>query len=139
MEALVRTRDAALRITGGAGTYTYAVYVDGNDNGIRADDIAKGVDRVIHPQERLPDNFHGVDFGVLPGLPGPEGSTAPGIDPIRVGSGKMVTFTPRGTSTAGSLYIKGSRNAQYVVRVYGQTGKIRVLKFDRYRQEWKPL
>jgi hypothetical protein len=50
----------------------------------------------------------------------------------------MVTFTPTGTATSGSLYIRGRRDAQYVVRVYGETGKTRVLKFVPRSGQWIP-
>jgi hypothetical protein len=67
------------------------------------------------------------------------GGTPPGTDPIRLGSSSMATFAASGTSSSGSLYIRGRRNAQYVVRIYGQTGKTRVLKFDARSRQWKGL
>ncbi len=51
----------------------------------------------------------------------------------------MAVFSALGTSTPGSLYIRGRRDAQYAVRLFGQTGKIRVLKFDQKTRLWKPL
>jgi hypothetical protein len=51
----------------------------------------------------------------------------------------MVTFTPLGTSSPGSVYIKGRRDAQYVVRVFGTTGKIRILRFNPRSGTWKQL
>ena len=92
------------------------------------------------PPERLFDQFTGVDFGAIPGLPAVDvGGTPPGADPIRLGNSSLATFTPTGTSSSGSLYIRGRRNAQYVVRIYGQTGKTRVLKFDARTRQWKGL
>ena len=83
--------------------------------------------------------FAGVDFGALPGLPPVDpGGTPPGTDPIRLGSGNILTFTPLGTASTGSLYVRGRRNSQYVIRIIGETGKTRVLKFDLVSQEWKP-
>jgi hypothetical protein len=51
----------------------------------------------------------------------------------------MVTFTPLGTATTGSLYVRGRHEAQYVVRVFGETGKTRLLKFNRRSGTWNPL
>jgi prepilin-type N-terminal cleavage/methylation domain-containing protein len=139
MEAVSRTADAAMRFTMAGGSYGYAVYLDGNHNGVRSRDIQRGLDRVIQPRERLTDQFPGVDFGTLPNLPPVDGSSTPGMQPVRFGSGDTVTFTALGTSTTGSLYIRGRRTAQYVIRVFGQTGKIRILKFDSRLRAWRAL
>lgn len=140
MSAVVRTSNAAMRFTRAEQSYTYAVYLDGNRNGVRSLDILRGVDREIQKGERLSDLFPGVDFGAVPGLPSVEpGGPPPGDDPVRLGSTNMAAFSALGTSTPGSLYIRGRREAQYVVRLFGQTGKIRVLKFNPRTRQWKPL
>lgn len=140
MAAVVRTSNAAVRFIRVEHSYTYAVYLDGNRNGVRSLDILRGVDREIQKQERLSDLFPGVDFGAVPGVPSVEpGSPPPGDDPVRLGSTNMAAFSALGTSTPGSLYIRGRRDAQYVIRLFGQTGKIRVLKFNPRTREWKPL
>ena len=140
MDAVVRSADVGLQVTSTAGGYSYAVYLDGNRNGVRSADIQRGTDTRLVPPERLFDQFPGVDFGAIPGVPAVDsGGTPPGADPIRLGSGYMATFAASGTSSSGSLYIRGRRNAQYVVRIYGQTGKTRVLKFDARSRQWKAM
>jgi hypothetical protein len=140
MEALVRSADAAMRFVQTGEGYAYAVYVDGNGNGVRTRDIQRGMDRLVQPQESLSNHFPHVEFGTLAGLPGVDPTAPPpGSDPIRLGNGNMVTFTALGTSTAGSLYIRGRRDIQYVVRIFGDTGKIRILKFDPKTSTWKSL
>lgn len=140
MDAVLRSADVGLQVTSTSGGYSYAVYVDGNRNGVRAADIQAGTDRRLVPPERLPDQYSGVEFGAIVGLPAVDsGGTPPGTDPIRLGSGNTATFAASGTSSSGSLYIRGRRNAQYVVRIYGQTGKTRILKFDARSRQWKGL
>jgi type II secretory pathway pseudopilin PulG len=140
MDAIVRSADVGLQITQTTAGYSYSVYVDGNRNGIRSLDIQTGSDRQIVQSERLFDQFPGVDFGALPGLPAVDpGGTPPGSDPIRLGAGNLATFSATGTSSTGSLFVRGRRNSQYAVRIYGQTGKVRVLKFDARTNQWKPL
>lgn len=139
-EALARSTDAALRFVRVGPTYRYGAYIDGNANGVRSADITNGIDRLISPEERLGDQFAGVDFGVLPGLPAPEGSnTAPGVDPVRLGTGDIATFSPQGTATPGSLYILGPHAVQLMIRIVGETGRTRILKFDARNRNWKPL
>jgi type II secretory pathway pseudopilin PulG len=123
MEAVARSTSVAMRFKTDASGY-----------------IQAGVDRQIALVERLGDSFAGVEFGTLPDLPPVDpGGTPPGDDPIRIGASDLLTFTPHGTSTTGSLYIRGRRGDQYVVRIFGDTGKTRVLKFDVRSGKWKPL
>jgi type II secretory pathway pseudopilin PulG len=140
MEAVMRSSDVGVRFTPGAdGRYAYAVYVDGNFNGVRSADIRSGVDRQLMPPEKLADMFAHVDFGALPNLPAVDaGGTPPGDDPIRLGASSIATFTAKGTSSTGRVYIRGER-AQYVVRVFGDTGKTRVMKFEASTRQWRPL
>jgi type II secretory pathway pseudopilin PulG len=137
MEAVGRSSDVALHVVQASGGYQFATFLDGNGDGVRTRDIQSRVDPQLTPFERLPDRFSGVDFGVLPGLPPVDsGSSAPGTDPIKLGSSNILTFTALGSSSTGSLYLKGGRNSQYVIRVYGETGKTRVLRFDARQQRW---
>lgn len=136
VRALARSRATALRIRADGGGYTIAVFEDGNGNGVLATDIASGIDPVVAPVERIPDLYAGVDFGALPGIPGAEGSTAPGSDPIRLGASDSVTFSPLGTATPGSLYLRGRGATQYVVRIYGETGRTRALRYNARTRTW---
>jgi prepilin-type N-terminal cleavage/methylation domain-containing protein len=140
MASVARLTNVAVRFTRSGSSYVFAVYEDGNENGVLTRDIQLGIDRQVQPPERLPDNFVGVDFGVLPNLPSvdPSGSP-PGSDPIRLGSSDMVSFTALGTSTSGTLYVRNRRHGQYAVRIFGETGKTRLLKFDARRGLWISL
>jgi type II secretory pathway pseudopilin PulG len=134
--AIARNRDVALRITHGTRGYVVSTFEDDNRNGVLTQDIREGIDVPVGPAERLNDQFPGVDFGALPAIPGAEGSAPPGTDPIRLGAADAVTFTPVGTATAGSLYIRGRGAIQYVVRVYGETGRTRILKYNTRTRAW---
>ena len=140
MEAVMRSAHVALQFTQTASGYSYAVYVDGNRNGVQTRDIQRGIDRLVGAPEQLPDQFTGVEFGAIPGLPAVDaGSTAPGTDPIRLGSGNVASFSAFGTSSSGTVYIRSRRDAQYAVRIFGETGRTRMWKFDRGAREWRPL
>ena len=140
MEAVGRSANVALRFTATASGYAFAMYADGNGDGVLTKDITKGIDPRVGAVEQLADTFAGVDFGVLPGLPPVEsGSPAPGTDPIKLGAGDLLSFSASGTSSSGSLYIRGRGGAQYVLRVLGETGRARLLVFDPQRKKWRPL
>jgi type II secretory pathway pseudopilin PulG len=138
-EAVARSADVAMLFTLVDGVYAYAVYLDGNRNGVRTRDIQRGVDRPIGVAERLGNSFSGVDFGAIPGLPPVDpAAAAPGDDPIRLGPTGFASFSAMGTATPGSLYIRSRRGAQYVVRIFGETGKTRVLRFNARTKQWTP-
>ena len=140
MNAIARSADVGLEFVSTPKGYTYAAYMDGNRNGVRTADIRGGVDGSLTTAERLADRFSGVDFGVLPGLPSVDpGSSPPGSDPVKLGTSNILTFTPFGTSSAGSLYVRGRRDLQYVIRIFSETGKTRVLRFDSRARQWRPL
>src|SRR5258706_16013502 len=65
MEAVVRSAAVAVLFTQDSAGYSYAVYVDGNGNGVLARDIERGIDRRIGAVERLSEQFTGVDFGTI--------------------------------------------------------------------------
>jgi type II secretory pathway pseudopilin PulG len=139
-DAVSRTRNTAMQFAATGSTYAFAVYVDGNRNGVRTSDIHQGIDTPIAHPERLSDQFPGVDFGTLPGLPAVAAEDLPpGGDPIRLGGGNMATFTSSGTSSTGSIYIRGRGTAQFVIRLFGQTGKTRILRFNAQSRTWVPL
>ena len=138
MEAVSRTADVAVRFERDALGYWYAVYLDGNRNGVLTRDIRAGVDRELDRPRRVSEGFSGAELAALPGLPPVDPATPPpGDDPVHLGPGGLATFTPRGTSTPGSLYVRSAR-AQYVVRIFGDTGKIRILKYDPRGPRWLP-
>ena len=138
-DAISRARDVAIRFTQTNGAYSFTVYVDGNRNGVLAHDIQRGIDRAVRGPERLSDNFRNVEFGVQPGTPAIDpGGDPPGDDPIRLGTSNSVTFNPLGGATSGTIYLTGNGGAQYAVRIFGVTGKIRVYRFNRATGKWLP-
>ena len=139
MEAVSRRATTAIRFTQTGGTHSFAVFVDGNGDGVKSLDIDRGIDRRTTAEERLSDHFRGVEFGVLPGLsPVDSSAPAPTADPIRFGVVNAVSFTPVGTATPGSVYVLGGHEQQYVISVFGETGKTRILYFNKRRGAWEP-
>lgn len=139
MEAITRSRDVAIHFSADSRGYVFAVYVDGNDDGVRTRDIQRGTDFQVARPERLSANFPGVEFAVPSGLPAVDGGSPTDGDPLKVGSANLLSFTPLGTSSSGSLYVRGRDGSQYVVRAFGETGKIRSLKFDERTRRWNPI
>jgi hypothetical protein len=64
--------------------------------------------------------------------------TTADADPIRVGRSRMLSFSPTGTSSTGTVYLRGRGRRQLAVRVLGVTGRIRALWFDFGAGRWQP-
>jgi hypothetical protein len=139
MEALKRRAHVAVRFEPDGDDYLLAFYVDGNANGVRASDIASGVDVLLRPREPLRQQFTGVRFGFEDGVPDVDGTgTLEDRDPIRVGRSRLLSFSPTGTSSTGTVYLHGRGRRQLAVRVLGVTGRIRSLSFDFGTGTWRP-
>jgi type II secretory pathway pseudopilin PulG len=131
MEALRRRASVAIRFETDEQGCALATYVDGDGNGVRSTDISSGVDTLLRPRERIEDKFTDVSFGFEPGVPDVDGAeTMADADPIRVGRSRMLSFSPTGTSSTGTVYLRGRGRRQVAVRVLGVTGRIRTLWFD---------
>lgn len=138
--AAARAVHVGIRFEAVGTTYQFAMYVDGNGDGIRTVDIQQGIDRRLTSPARLATEFGGADFGVLPNLPPVDSSSsAPGTDPIKFGASSIASFSPLGAGSSGSVYVLGPDGSQYVVRVLGETGRVRILKFDSAAGKWNPL
>lgn len=137
MEALRRRASVAIRFEADGGDFLMATYVDGNGNGVRAADISSGDDPLVRPRWLLRDQFAGVGFGFEAGVPDADGGdTASNPDPIRVGRSRMLSFSPTGTSSSGTVYVRGRGAHQLAVRVLGGTGRIRSYDFDFGSWKW---
>ena len=135
MEAISRSRATALRFQLSAPDYEFAAFADGNGNGVRTAEIAAGIDLPVGGRRRLGDDFPRVHFGLPVGSPDVDGVRNSSSDGVRIGTPRILTLSPDGTATSGTLYIQGQR-AQYAVRVLGATGRTRVLKFDAGARAW---
>lgn len=134
MEAIKRSTPVALRFEMVASEYVFRCYADGNGNGVRTADIQQGIDAPLTPEERLGDNFPDVRFELMPGLADIDGVSGR-AEGVRIGIPRILTVSPDGTATSGTLYIRG-RRAQYAVRVLGATGRTRVFQYNPGDRTW---
>lgn len=136
LSAIKRSTALGLRFQPSPPDYRFSTVVDGNRNGLRTADIASGIDRTLTEPELLAANFPGVGFGIVEGVPDADGRSAGSTDGVRVGVSRLLTMNANGTSSSGTVYVRGRDRSQYAVRVLGATGRVRVLKYDHVRQRW---
>lgn len=137
--AIARRRNSGLQFTTNGTHWQYAICDDGNGNGIRNEDLAKGIDRCIDVPRPVVRESNFATIGV-PGdrIKDPDGDPLlPTSAPVQFGTSRICSFSPLGQSTAGTIYLTNRNRDLYAVRVYGTTAKIRVLRYDRGRAKWE--
>lgn len=135
MEAVRRSTCVAFRFQPVGSDYMFAPFEDGNGNGVRTMDIQAGIDRQLAAYERLSDKFSGVRFRLASGIPDADGVLVPGEDGVHIGTPQILTLSPDGSATSGTLYL-GGRGGQFAVRILGVTGRTRVLYFHPGDHTW---
>ncbi len=138
--AVLRSRKCAVVFDRAAdGSWRCFVAEDGDGDGVRRSDVASGVDLTVGPMLRLEAGAAGP--GVLDGpVPDPSGSGRLGgdlTDPIRAGRGNMISFSARGTATPSSVFLTDHARRMVALRVYGGTGRINRIRWQRGWSEWK--
>lgn len=134
-QAVASAAGAALVFDQTAAGWTMRVCRDGNGNGVRRTDIAAGRDSCPDAPWRLsdlfPDMFVRRDAAV-PGFDAEPGTT----DALALGRADMVSCSPAGGCTTGTVFLHSAGGEQYAVRVSGVAGRTRVLRFDRGLWRW---
>jgi hypothetical protein len=128
MQASKRSAYVAIRFEEDASGVAFGMFVDGNGNGVRTRDIRTGADWAIEPPTKLSDVFSGVEIA----LPGEAGD----VDGVRLGSTSLLSFSPVGSATPGTIYVRGRDGSQFAVRVLGATGRTRMLQYAPVSRTW---
>jgi Tfp pilus assembly protein FimT len=124
IQAVRRSQTVAIRFTWDGADASFRAYADGNGNGVRNADIASGIDTPIDSTLTLSSQFSGVVIG-----------TQDNDDPIRLGSSNLLSFTPLGTATPGTIHVRGE-SMQLAIRIFGATGRTRLLRYDASTGDW---
>ena len=137
LEAVRRSAFVALRFAQDGTGYWVRTYVDNNANGVLSSEITGGIDTPISTAERLDYHFSGVTFGIQPAVTSLDpGQPLDTDDPIQIGASPLLSFSPNGSSTSGTVFIRGRSAAQFAVRVLGATGRTRLFEFDFQERVW---
>ena len=100
--AISRNRNVGLKFRKNGDRYEWALYADGNGNGVRSSEIASGVDKYLGIY--FPWSRNDVRPAIMTGIrvpdPGSPGHYLDRIDdPIRFNSSDICSFSPMGEST----------------------------------------
>ena len=120
----------------------WLVVRDGNGNGLRTAEIRDGTDPAVSGPHRLEDRVDGLYLGFppvqsLPAIPPRSGSISNLSDPVKFGNSDLISFSPWGTASSGTLYLTDRRHALRAVVLFGPTVRVRVWRFDTREARWK--
>lgn len=131
MQAVSHTANVALRFEEGSSTTTLSSFVDGNHDGVLTREILAHVDAPLDEPVPLGSLFPGVLVSLA--------ADSEGDAIVRPGVSTLVSFTPSGTATSGSVYVTGRDGSRYAVRVLGVTGRTRIVRYDAAARAWVPI
>jgi type II secretory pathway pseudopilin PulG len=112
---------------------TARIVQDGDWDGVTHQDMARGTDRPLGSPIYLKE---GMAYLGLPDAvrTDPSGAPISDGDPVRFGRGDILSFSPTGTSTPGSLYLRDiSGEEAWAFRVTGLDGRIRCFRWWKGR------
>ncbi|HVG24651.1 MAG TPA: GspH/FimT family pseudopilin [Thermoanaerobaculia bacterium] len=135
MRAIARGTNTGLKFLQLAGQWHFATYEDGDGDGVRNDDINKGIDRRIVPPRMVFSQSRLITIGLID-VPVKDADGDLVKSAVAFGSSTICSFSPVGEATPGTIYITDNDGDLWCVRVYGATAKIRTLRYDREKKKW---
>jgi hypothetical protein len=114
------------------------LYRDGDGDGVRSADLASGVDPLVDGPFEIGRELGPIDFGLpgpIPRIPPAAGELNP-RDPIQLGSTDILSVSPLGSSSSGSLYLLGPDDRVLGAVIYGPTARVRLWSYDPAARRW---
>lgn len=139
LESLKQARSVAVRLEIVEQRARLQLFADGNGNGVSQRDIDRAIDPPLTLPEFLDDRSRDVSLRINQRIVEVSGAgeLAPGDDPLRIGNTALLAFSPLGGASSGTLYVAAHRGPQMAIRVFGGTGRVRVLMFDAQARQWR--
>jgi len=137
--AITRSRHAGVKFTRAGNIWMYSLYDDGDGDGIRSDDIASGVDRRYAGPSVLTAQYNIASISVLSTtIRDPDGDLLPPTaSAVQFNRSTLCSFAPTGAGTPGTVYITDGAGQICALRVYGASGRVRLLRYDPARRRWE--
>ena len=140
-DAIAMQRNRAIKfIRQSDGGWSYAIYVDGDGDGVLNADIDRGIDLLVEGPEVIADPRAMATIAIPPGgLPDPDGGPRllPETAPVQFNRSTLCSFSPDGSGTPGSVYISTIAGDAAVVRCSGEAGRISDLVLSRGGRKWR--
>lgn len=137
MRAIARGANQGVKFLQLAGQWHFILYEDGDRDGVRNDDIKKGIDPPLSAPRVVFREARNITIGLID-VPVKDADGDPVKSPVTFNNSTICSFSPLGESTPGTIYITDGDGGLWCVRVYGASAKIRTLRYDRGKKKWVP-
>ena len=123
--------------------YVATLYQDGNGNGIRLADVQSGKDPAFYRTLTLQQASGDIGAGILENplvaqIPPKVGTIDDVDDPVKFGKSDILSFSPNGDSSSGTLYLAcRSQRQMYALVVYGATARLTLWKYSNF--QWQTV
>jgi len=139
--AVSENRTAGLFFEQTGGVWQWWEVGDGNGNGLRTAEVRDGTDPRSSGPHRVERSHRGVRLGFpaggpVPAIP-PGRGVISGVDPVRFGRSDLISFSPSGRSSSGTLFLTDGRHRLYGVRLFGNSARVRVWRWDDGEARWR--
>lgn len=136
--AIATGRNAGVKFTKSGSDWYYSLYDDGDGDGVRNDDIKSGVDPLRRSAARVVLNARQASIAVPPlKIKDPDGDALTSASsPVQFNSSTLCSFSPVGEATPGTIYVSDRVGDVWAVRVYGGSGRVRVLRYNAGTKKW---
>lgn len=122
------------------GAWTGQTYGDGDGDGLRNDDIRAGIDAPFGNRKTfLPANGSCRIGFPEEGVRDPSDLSKtlfPGSNPVRFGNANLISFSPIGESTPGSIFFVDTTGRSFCLRLFGGTGRAHLLRYEPSIRRW---
>ena len=138
--AIAKNRHVGVKFRKNSGRWEYALYEDGDWDGVRNDDILDGTDPRIGDSREVLEGMSGVWIDLPPfriSDPDTKRILSSSASPIRFGRSTICAFSYNGSGTPGSIFLTDGNEAAMIVRVFGATGRVRSLIYNRSLTRWE--
>ena len=135
MQAISNGTNRGVKFIQIAGQWHFILYEDGDRDGVRNDDIKKGIDTPYAPPRVVFREAKNITIGLLE-IAVKDADGDPVKSPVTFNNSAICSFSPIGESTPGTIYITDGAGNLWCVRVYGASAKIRTLRYDREAKRW---
>lgn len=123
-----------------SGAWIGRAYGDGDGDGLRNDDIRDETDKPLGPAK----TFLPADASCRIGFPEegvrdpsePSKMLFPGSNPVRFGTSNLISFSPLGDSTSGSIFFTDTTGRCFCLRVFGGTARAHLLRYEPSFRRW---
>jgi prepilin-type N-terminal cleavage/methylation domain-containing protein len=127
--AIAHRRNVAIRFRQDGDSWTWRVYEDRDNDGVRNDDISRGVDVPLSPTRAF--QYAPARIGVpLETVIDPTNNQPLASRlPVRFGVSQLCAFSREGESTNGSIVLTDGKNVR-IIEIEGHSALIHVLRWD---------